>query len=245
MLGRHIVIEEKLDGSNVGIKIRQSKVVPQSRGHELTRGGSREQHFDLFKTWCAVHQEMLIDLLGERYILFGEWMLAKHTIYYDKLPHYFQEFDVYDTHTEQFLSTKARRNMLSRLPICSVPVLYEGTAPKRLKDVLQWIQSSLAKSAQWRQALDEEIKRTHVNPERTWQETLQDEFSEGLYIKIEDDQHVLERLKWVRPDFLQSLQEQTTHWAERRVIHNQLVEGVDLFSPKKPGWFRPLPGGWS
>ena len=229
--GRWIVVEEKLDGSNLGLKVQQETVVPQSRGHDLT-GGPREKHFELLKTWVAVHHQVLLEQLGDRYIMFGEWMRAKHTVYYDRLPHYFQEFDVYDRQTQTFLDTPSRQAHIGQAPIVSVPVLYQGPAPKQLKDLLTLIRPSLGKSPKWREALNQEIKRTGCDFDRTWHETLDDELSEGLYIKVEEDGRVTERLKWVRPDFLQTLQEQTTHWAERRMIHNQLADGVDLFAPK-------------
>lgn len=32
---------------------------------------------------------MLFKVLGNRHILYGEWLYAKHSVYYDNLPHYF------------------------------------------------------------------------------------------------------------------------------------------------------------
>src|SRR5205807_2014548 len=32
--------------------------------------------------------------LTDRYILYGEWLYAKHTVFYTDLPHYFLEFDI-------------------------------------------------------------------------------------------------------------------------------------------------------
>ena len=99
---KYLVIEEKLDGANAGISFdRQGKLLLQSRGHYLS-GGKREMHFDLFKTWATAHQQVLWEILGTRYILYGEWLYAKHTIFYDLLPHYFMEFDILDTDTDEF-----------------------------------------------------------------------------------------------------------------------------------------------
>ncbi len=47
--GRHLVVEEKLDGSNVGVWFDDGDaLVLQSRGHAL-RGGADERPFALFK----------------------------------------------------------------------------------------------------------------------------------------------------------------------------------------------------
>lgn len=59
--------------------------------------------------------------------MYGEWLYAKHTVYYDELTHYFMEFDLFDREKNAFLSTKKRRELLSGYPfIVSVLVLFEG-----------------------------------------------------------------------------------------------------------------------
>ena len=87
--GRHLVVEEKLDGANAGVCFdAEGTLYLQSRGHYLV-GGYRERHFDLLKTWAARHREALFGALGDRYLMYGEWLYAKHTVFYDTLPHYF------------------------------------------------------------------------------------------------------------------------------------------------------------
>ncbi|MGC4047286.1 MAG: hypothetical protein QM758_26095 [Armatimonas sp.] len=60
-------------------------------------------------------------------------------------------------------------------------------------------------------------------------ETDKSRLSEGLYIKIEENGAVIERYKWVRPDFLQTILESGSHWKARPIIPNQLREGVNLW----------------
>ena len=72
------------------------------------------------------------ELLGSRYVLYGEWLFAKHTVFYDRLPHYFMEFDILDTTNGEFLSTELRHLRLKDSPVVSVPVLWRGPA-KSLK----------------------------------------------------------------------------------------------------------------
>jgi hypothetical protein len=99
LAGRYVVVEEKLDGSNVGISVGlDGRLRLQSRGHFLT-GGPRERQFNLLKTWAACHQDALVEVLGMRYILYAEWLYARHTVFYDALPHYLHEFDVLDLDT--------------------------------------------------------------------------------------------------------------------------------------------------
>ena len=95
--GAHCVIEEKLDGANAGISLDEDgRVRLQSRGHALV-GGAREKHWDLFKQWARTHEAALAERLAGGLVLYGEWLYAKHTIFYDQLPHYFLEFDVLDS----------------------------------------------------------------------------------------------------------------------------------------------------
>ena len=149
--GRWIVVEEKLDGANAGLRFDESgRLFLQSRGHFLT-GGVREKHFDLFKQWATAHSWCLWERLGQRYALFGEWLFAKHTVFYDALPHYFLEFDVVDLDSGDFLSTPRRRQLLQGVPIVSVPVLYRGRATT-LDDVSGMVGRSLYKSPAWREA---------------------------------------------------------------------------------------------
>lgn len=123
LAGLPLVIEEKLDGSNTGVSFTgEGQLVLQSRGHVLT-GGARERQFDLFKRWASHHSGWLWERLGARYVMYGEWLYARHTIAYDELPHYFLEFDVLDRESGVFLSTDRRRALVGGGPVVSVPVL--------------------------------------------------------------------------------------------------------------------------
>ena len=119
--GKHLVVEEKIDGANTAISFDEAgNLLLQSRGRYLT-GGYRERHYNLLKQWAGIHRDDLYDVLGSRYIMYGEWMYAKHTVFYDKLPHYFMEFDILDRETGRFLDTASRREMTELLPVVSVP----------------------------------------------------------------------------------------------------------------------------
>src|SRR5206468_2735500 len=121
--GFQMIVEEKLDGSNSGVSFDAAGcLVLQSRGHVLT-GGPGERQFDLLKRWANHHTAVLREILGQRYVMYGEWLFARHTIPYDQLPHYFLEFDMLDRESGEFLSTERRRALLAGGPIASVPVL--------------------------------------------------------------------------------------------------------------------------
>src|SRR6185437_2162799 len=116
---RFLVVEEKMDGANSALSFASDgRLQLQSRGHYL-RGGEREKQFHLLKTWAHRYTSELWEVLGERYIMYGEWLYAKHTIFYTDLPHYFMEFDILDKTNLAFLSTARRRDLLQTLPFVS------------------------------------------------------------------------------------------------------------------------------
>ena len=231
---RPLVVEEKVDGANAAVSFGEDgRLLLQSRGHYL-RGGARERHFDLFKTWASRHQGVLCDCLQDRYVMYGEWVYAKHTVYYDRLPHYFLEFDVLDKQRGMFLSTDRRRELLRGLPVASVPVLARGEF-KELDELLRWIGPSQYKSERWRHRLQKVASGVaHVQVERVERETDPTDLMEGLYVKHEDGEQVLGRYKYVRASFLQAVFEAAGHWLDRPIVPNQLDDGVDLFAPCLP-----------
>jgi hypothetical protein len=227
--GRFLVVEEKLDGANAALRFDEmGRLFLQSRGHFLT-GGPREKHFNLFKRWAGTHALLLWERLADRYAVFGEWLYAKHTIFYDRLPHYFLEYDVLDLQEDVFLSTSARSLLLAGLPLVPVPVLYRGPAPDTLDGLLRLIGPSLYKGPAWRERLVETALGRGVNPDTAVLETDPSDLMEGLYIKVEEDDQVIDRLKYVRAEFLTAVGKSGSHWLRRPIVPNGLAPGVDLF----------------
>ena len=226
--GRYIVVEEKLDGANAALRFdEKGQLFLQSRGHFLI-GGVREKHFHLFKQWANAHAHTLWERLGDEYAVYGEWLYAKHTVFYDQLPHYFLEFDVLDLPGGNFLSTAARRELLAGLPLVSVPVLYRGPATT-LDDLVALIGPSLFKSPAWRTRLIEAALARGVDGETVVRETDSSDLMEGLYIKVEENDRVVERFKFVRAGFLTAVVDSGSHWLRRPILPNGLAAHVDLF----------------
>ncbi len=224
--GRWLVVEEKLDGANCAFSFDDGgHPWLQSRGHFLT-GGKREAQFALFKQWVSVWKAPLFERLGPKYTVFGEWTFAKHTIFYDALPHYFHEFDVLDRATGAFLSTPQRRSLLAGLPIVSVPVLHEGPV-STLDELTDMVGDALYKSPDWRNRLVDDLDEPER--ERAHRETDPTDLAEGLYVKHEQEGRVVGRYKWIRASFLQSVEASGSHWFDRPLFANQLAPGVQLF----------------
>ncbi len=201
---RHLTLtlEEKVDGANVAISFDSDlNLRLQSRGHLLT-GGAREGRYDLFKQWAAAHQDVFRKRIGSRYIIYGEWLYVKHRLFYDALPHYFLEFDMLDTERDIFLDTDARAELLSGLPVVSVPVLARGNFSS-LEDLTAHLTHSRFITDAHTDILRRQAESLGLDPGQVAAQTDLSTYMEGIYIKVEQYGAVTQRMKFVRPSFAQ------------------------------------------
>ncbi len=225
--GQYIVVEEKLDGANAGLSLTaDGSLWLQSRGHFLT-GGGRERHFNLFKQWAHTHVETLRRVVRPGLVVYGEWLYAKHTVFYDRLPHYFLEFDIYDPESDEYWSTDRRHALFAGTPVAAVPVLWRGQASS-LAELVAHVGPSRYKSPQWRENLAHAAASRGQDPAKVLAETDPSDAMEGLYIKVEAEGRVVARYKYVRASFLTAVVDSGTHWLNRPIVPNQLAEGVEI-----------------
>lgn len=215
-----LVIEEKVDGT--GVSINLDRHLELRINHRGSPAVGRE--FKPLHDWATNHWEDLLFLLGERYVMFGEWMYNKHTIFYDNLPNYFLESDIYDKERGIWLSTSARNNLLQgHSYIKQVPVI-AAMKPSTLCQITQLLGKTNFQSNKWQQNLESKASFVKTSIEKIKQETDQSGLMEGLYIKQEDDFQVLGRYKYVRYDFLQCILDSGTHLIDRLPIYNGLED---------------------
>lgn len=143
-VGEHIIIEEKVDCSNASILYNSetNSLEAFSRRQKLSPQNT------LNGFWNYVMQlnvEPFKEVLGERFILFGEWTGMKHSIQYPKdVYNKFWMFDVWDKETEQYLPYTAAADIFNRLVtygldrLCFVPVFYDGKF-ESLEHVLSYV----------------------------------------------------------------------------------------------------------
>jgi len=223
--GTSIVVEEKVDGANSGISFdTDGRMRLQSRGHFLS-GGPRERQFDLMKRWSSTHRDELWSLLGARFICYGEWVYAKHTVFYDALPSYFIEFDVLDTTSGAFLDTPSRRSLFEGTSVHSAPVLHEGRA-EDAPPMATMVGPSLFKSPGWREELDRRALAAGLDIDVVRRQTDPRDEAEGLYIKIEANGVVERRFKWIRASFSAAVLNSEEHWMERPILANRLGHNI-------------------
>lgn len=178
LLAGPVVVEEKLDGANLGISLAPDDTVRvQNRGQYLNPPFNGQ--FGRLPAWLAVKRPALIQNLGQHLILFGEWCAAKHSLDYGALPDWFLAFDVFDRNEQKFWSTKRRDELARTLGVCVVPALMtRATTLSALTDVVL-----------------KSVSQFRPGP------------LEGVVIRRETADWLTLRAKLVRPDFTQSITE--------------------------------------
>jgi hypothetical protein len=204
-----LIVEEKLDGTNVGIHFTTAgRMVLQCRGHEITEG--MHPQYDLFKQWTMGKRPVLEAMLVDRFILFGEWLYARHSLHYRRLPHFFFEFDVYDKVDGMFLDLETRLDLIEGKGVLTVPVVHRGVVGQ---DQLR----ALIGPSKFESVLSDPVTGSD------------DRLMEGLYLRTEAAGRVTRRAKLVRPEFVEKVK-RSEHWQHQAVVPNLLGEGVDIWS---------------
>lgn len=113
LLGKHIIITEKMDGSNASLESDGCF----ARTHS---GPPTHTSFDGLK---ALHASIKYNL-SEGFQFFGEWLYALHSIAYEELPGYFLLFAV--RHEDIWKSWDYVIQCSLNLKIPTVPVVWSG-----------------------------------------------------------------------------------------------------------------------
>ncbi len=138
--------------------------------------GATHAQFKKLPEWISQHALELYPLLEPGRILFGEWLYARHSRAYSRLPDYFLAFDIFDGTSGQFLSRRARNELLAPSGIAAVPLIFEGP-----------------------------LRRSDLPPLLDTRSRFASEPVEGLYLRVDEGASLKARAKLVRPDFMQNI----------------------------------------
>jgi len=115
-------IEEKVDGANLGVAFdEQDQPIARNRNHFLRKSFSAKtpakMQFSSLWTWMYQRKalfESLAQLLGERVVVYGEWLFACHSIKYNALPDVFLAYDVWIPSERHFIDSISAREALQK-----------------------------------------------------------------------------------------------------------------------------------
>jgi len=136
-LGKHLIITEKMDGSNVCMETDSC----------FARSHASQPDHPSFNAFKALHASIK-NYIPENMQIFGEWTYALHSIAYDKLPQYFLMFGVRvirdEPNSHEWLSWNGVKGWADSLGLVTVPEL---AATRVLRDTdLQSIVESYTNS---------------------------------------------------------------------------------------------------
>lgn len=220
-----LYVEEKVDGANFGLSLSaDGEIYAQNRSHYISSG--EHAQFSPLSRWVEDNRSSLMDILsiGKRrgnktknsspaskgLILYGEWVVARHSIPYRKLPSYFIAFDIYDRRVQRFWSRRRFHTALKGSGIPVVPIIRrvyanEAKSPECFRNDLL-------------QLLETESQFRNGGP------------VEGIILRVDDDDDEVlqeqkgwlkQRFKVVRPDFIAGCS--GGHWS-RREIEKQVID---------------------
>ncbi|KAI0789376.1 ATP dependent DNA ligase [Abortiporus biennis] len=197
--GSRVVITEKVDGANMGFSLSsdRTQILIQNRSHYVN--SATHDQFKKLGLWVDSHRQDLYGILdrdpyfAQRYILYGEWMAATHSVSYNALPDWFLAFDLFDRGTQSFVDRERLEKLVEGTGIHLVPLLRhydtgDMVTEEELKEMIQ--QKS----------------------------NLTDGRLEGVYVKVEGGGKVLTRGKVVRGDFIAG----NEHWTRGMINWNEL-----------------------
>jgi ATP-dependent RNA circularization protein (DNA/RNA ligase family) len=185
LLSHSVIVEEKLDGANIGISVDQhGELRVQNRGTFLSWDTLHPQ-FKPLRRWIELRRLALTAALRPSLVLFGEWCYAMHSIHYTRLPDWFLAFDVYDAQGDTFWCSARRDALVLQLGLELVPRLATGRH-------------------------DRDGVARLLGPS-----SFADGPAEGIYLRWDDGPRLGGRGKIVCPEFLQSISEHWSQAAIR------------------------------
>lgn len=178
-LQHELLVEEKVDGANLGVSFSPAgDVMLQNRGSYLRPPFTGQ--WKHLAAWVERKTEALFDALLDRYIMFGEWCYARHSVAYTQLPDWFIAFDVLDRRDGRFLCSCRRDELIRATGVCPVPRLACG------RFTLDALHRLLG------------VSRVSDGP------------AEGIYLRYDSGDWLGARAKLVRPEFIQTIDEHWT-----------------------------------
>lgn len=163
-----IIVQEKLDGSNVGVAKVEGVIIPLTRAGYVANTSPFEQHWR-YGEWVYEHQGRFLELLSEGERVCGEWLMQAHGTRYLLWHEPFVVFDIMrgvKRETSDAVTFRAARVNLI------VPRRIHDGGPFSINQALDALKTSghgavdPVEGAVWRVERNAQLNRS--SSERTW-----------------------------------------------------------------------------
>jgi atypical dual specificity phosphatase len=194
-----VVIEEKVDGANSGMRLHEGMPLIRNRSHVLnkayvSRKTPAQIQFSAVWTWFYENMHKfatLESLLGFTPSVYGEWLYAKHAVGYNQLPDTWVAYDIYDAEKKQFLCPLISRELLTQAGFAVVPLIASGS----------FTPEEILKLRDGNSVFSNEVLR------------------EGIYLKGSDGSTMQGRYKMVAPHF-----KSDDNWNKKPLEKNKVIK---------------------
>ena len=136
LLSGKIIIEEKMDGANVGIRRTKKPPFFMLQKRNSLVGRSEHVQFNYFVNWAYNSCVWLNLPLGVT--VYAELLFITHHIRYTHLPSYILVFDIWDYKAKKYWHRNDVSTFCSKVGWDQVPLLYEGEGIQR-KELVKYI----------------------------------------------------------------------------------------------------------
>jgi len=117
-------VQEKVDGANLGVSWTSAPVL-RNRNNILKKGYIEKEtpaKLQFRPSWNWIHEHgksvrWLMQECQSPITIYGEWMLAEHSLRYDKLPDWFLAYDIYIVEEKRFMSPDLFDKLMSQTDI--------------------------------------------------------------------------------------------------------------------------------
>lgn len=163
-----IIVQEKLDGSNVGVARIDGVIVPLTRAGYVADTSPYEQHWR-FGEWVYANQDRFFAVLNDGERLCGEWLMQAHGTRYELFHEPFVAFDLMRGTTRMTVDDLSQRIAIGGFVL---PRRIHDGGPLSVEDALKAIQQSghgaldPVEGAVWRVERNAQINRH--SSERAW-----------------------------------------------------------------------------
>lgn len=194
-----VAIEEKIDGSSVGMTWHNGHPLIRNRDHILNKGYVKQtaakKQFASVWTWFYENENKFKSLsdIGP-YSVYGEWCVAQHGIPYLNLPDWFIAYDIYNYEKDYFLSPPNARELLCSLGFKMPQLHLMGHFDGGYEELEQFANG--------------------ISPYALGHKV------EGIYLKVYDEKQITHRFKMVREDFVRG-----AFWDPKTLNKNQVTKG--------------------
>jgi hypothetical protein len=117
-------VQEKIDGANMGVSWTSGPVL-RNRNNILKKGYIAKEtpaKLQFRPAWNWIHEHgkdirEISNVVMSPITIYGEWMYAKHSIEYNKLPDLFMAYDIFSVEDDKFLAPDVVDELLSKTSI--------------------------------------------------------------------------------------------------------------------------------